>query len=223
MAQKRSPLMKPLRILRNHWRLFASIAAGLTLSSLLPGSWNFPTRFLMGWDSAVILYLGIAFTEFTHFDINRLRQRAAQEDEGALLILALTVAAAIASFGAIIALLGRAQEAEGQMQSFYFALAALTILLSWSFVHVIFAFHYAHAYYGKDVEKGACLNFPEEPKPDYWDFAYFSFVIGATFQVSDVEVVGRRVRRFVLVHGILSFVFNVTIITLAVNIGSDLI
>lgn len=223
MAQKRNPLMKPLRIVRNHWRLFSSIAAWLILPYLLPESWTFPTRILVGWDSGVVLYLGLAFAEFARFDIKRLRQRAAQEDEGTLLVLVLTVAAAIASLGAIIALLGGAQDAEGQTQGIYFALAALTIFLSWSFVHVIFAFHYAHAYYGKDVEKGACLKFPNEPKPDYWDFAYFSFVIGATFQVSDVEVVGRRIRRFVLVHGILSFVFNVTIITLAVNIGSDLI
>jgi uncharacterized membrane protein len=223
MASKRNPFMKPLRILRNHWRLFASIAAGLCLSYLLPTSWTLPTRILVGWDSGVILYLVIAFAEFTRFDIKRVRQRAAGEDEGALLVLVLTVAAAGASLGAIIALLGSAQEAEGQTQGADFALAVLTIFLSWCFVHVIFAFHYAHAYYGEDVEKGACLNFPGEQKPDYWDFAYFSFVIGATFQVSDVEVVGRRIRRFVLVHGILSFVFNVTIVTLAVNIGSDLI
>jgi len=223
MAQASNPIFKSLRILRNHWRLFVSIAAGLILSYLLPGSWTFPTRILVGWDSGVILYLGIAFTEFAHFDIKRLRKRAAQEDEGALLVLVLTVAAAIASLGAIIALLGGVQAAGGQTQGVYFALAALTIFLSWCFVHVIFAFHYAHAYYGKDIEKGVCLNFPNEPKPDYWDFAYFSFVIGATFQVSDVQVTGRRIRRFVLVHGILSFVFNVTIITLAVNIGSNLI
>lgn len=223
MAHTSNLILKPLRILRNHWRLFASISAGLILSYLLPSSWTLPTRILVGWDSAVILYLGIAFTEFTHFDIKRLRKRAAQEDEGALLVLVLTVAAAIASLGAIIALLGGVQAGGGQTQKVYFALAALTIFLSWCFVHVIFAFHYAHAYYGEDVEKGACLNFPNEPRPDYWDFAYFSFVIGATFQVSDVEVTGRRIRRFVLVHGILSFLFNVTIITLAVNIGSDLI
>ena len=223
MAKTSNPIFKPLRILRNHWRLFASIAAGLSLSYLLPGSWTLPTRILVGWDSGVILYLGIAFAEFARFDIKRLRKRAAQEDEGTLLVLVLTVVAAAASLGAIIALLGGAQDEEGQTQGVFFALAALTIFLSWCFVHVIFAFHYAHAYYGEDIEKGACLNFPKEPRPDYWDFAYFSFVIGATFQVSDVEVTGRRIRRFVLAHGILSFVFNVTIVTLAVNIGSDLI
>jgi uncharacterized membrane protein len=88
----------------------------------------------------------------------------------------------------------------------------------------MFALHYAHEYYGgEDVGRGGGLKFPSDPQPDYWDFVYFSFVLGMTFQVSDVQVTRKRVRRLVVAHGIVSFFFSVTIIALMVNIGSNLI
>jgi uncharacterized membrane protein len=88
----------------------------------------------------------------------------------------------------------------------------------------MFALHYAHEYYGgEDVGRGGGLKFPNETQPDYWDFVYFSFVIGMTFQVSDVQVTGKRVRRLVVAHGVVSFFFSVAIIALMVNIGSGLI
>ena len=99
-----------------------------------------------------------------------------------------------------------------------------TILLSWSFVHTIFSFHYAHEYYGerRDGKIGG-LKFPGDTKPDYWDFLYFSLVVGMTSQVSDVAVTSKIIRRMVAIHGVLSFFFNVTVLALTVNIVSNLL
>jgi uncharacterized membrane protein len=224
MAQTRNPILKPLRILRNRWRLFASIAAGLILPYLLPGSWTFPTQILVGWDSGVILYLGIALVEFARFDIKRVRARCSEQDEGAILVLILTVVAAIASLVAIVALLGAEKNAGSGAQKIHLALAVGTILLSWAFIHVIFALHYTHEFYGEGADdRHDDLHFPGDNRPDYWDFIYFSFVVGMTFQVSDVQVTSKKLRHLVVAHGIVSFLFSIAILALAVNICSSLI
>ena len=109
---------------------------------------------------------------------------------------------------------------------------ALTVLLSitgmifsWVMVHTIFTFHYAHLYYdlGKNDTPGrAGLEFPAEKKPDYIDFAYFAFVIGMTFQVSDVEINSRQIRRTALAHGLLAFALNTFVVALTINLIGNL-
>jgi len=103
-------------------------------------------------------------------------------------------------------------------------LAMVTILLSWAFVHTIFSLHYAHEYYGerRDKKVGG-LRFPGDAQPDYWDFFYFSLVIGMTSQVSDVAITSRVIRRMVAVHGALAFLFNVAVLALTVSMISNLI
>ena len=86
------------------------------------------------------------------------------------------------------------------------ALAIGTVVLSWAFTHTIFALHYAHGFYGEHLRKSG-LKFPGEGQPDYWDFIYFAFVIGMTFQVSDVAITNKSIRRTVVAHGALSFFF----------------
>lgn len=99
-------------------------------------------------------------------------------------------------------------------------LAVSSLLLSWLVVNTIFALHYAHEYYGDDADKRkrGGLKFPDERDPDYWDFVYFAFVLGMTFQVSDVQITDRRLRRIALMHAVLAFFFNVVIVALSVNI-----
>jgi uncharacterized membrane protein len=97
---------------------------------------------------------------------------------------------------------------------------------SWFLLHIIFTFRYAHLYYG-DHPSGpgldmAGLDIPEEDFPDYMDFAYFSFVIGMTFQVSDIRIISSRIRRLALLHGLLSFLFNTIIVALVINVILDL-
>jgi uncharacterized membrane protein len=99
----------------------------------------------------------------------------------------------------------------------------LTILLSWAFIHIMFALHYAHEYYAQHRGQGGGLRFPGNTEPNYWDFLYFAFAIGTATQVSDLAVTSRTIRRMVTAHGMVAFVFNVTLIALTVSIAGDAI
>ena len=124
----------------------------------------------------------------------------------------------MASLGAIFAEL--ASEGDVQPGPWSYTLAIATVVLSWAFIHTIFALHYAHDFYGKG-QRATGLKFPGDDKPDYWDFMYFSFVIGMTFQVSDVAVTNKWIRRSVVAHGILSFFYTTTVVALTVNMAAS--
>ncbi len=187
---------------------------------VLPGEWRLATRLLVGWDTAVAIFLALVYYLIAISDTGYIQQRSRIEDEGRVTILVLTACAAAASFAAIIAELGAAHgAARAPLQ---LALATITIVLSWAFTHTIFALHYAHEYYDEDESKGG-LNFPGKGEPDYWDFVYFSFVIGMTSQVSDVAVASKPIRRTVNAHGVVSFFFNAALLALTVNIAASAI
>jgi len=218
-------LPKPLRIVRNHVRLFSSLAVGIAtfaIEPLLPTfrDASLATRYLVAWDVFVTLYLVLAIAVITRFDVALARRRATQQDDGGFALLALVIGTAVVSLLAIGAELGAATP--DMPLADRFKLVVTTITLSWIFVQVIFAFHYAHEYYDEGDEGGG-LVFPEDAHPEYWDFLYFSVVIGMTFQVSDVQVTSKTLRRLVMAHGLVSFVFNVAILALVVNFGSNLI
>ena len=206
-----------VRVARARPRLLLSTAAGLVAVAALPAEWRTSTRLLVGWDVGVTLYLLAVYELIGRSDLARMRQRAAQQDEGALTILVLTVGAALASLAAILAELGTAS---GRSPA-NLALATATIGLSWAFIHTIFALHYAHEFYGERAGAACGLAFPGGEQPDYWDFVYFSFVVGMTSQVSDVAVTARRIRRTVNAHGIVSFLFNAALLALTVNIAAS--
>jgi uncharacterized membrane protein len=216
-----SRLPKPLRIVRNHVRLFSSLAVGIVAFAIQPLCWqvNLATRYLVAWDVFVALFLLQALVLIARFDVGLARQRAAEQDDGGLVLLVLTIGTAVISLVAIVAELGAVTPA---MRAWAFMLVVATITLSWIFVQVIFALHYAHEYFDEGDEGGG-LVFPDDPHPEYWDFLYFSVVIGMTFQVSDVQVTSKPLRRLVMAHGLVSFVFNVAILALMVSIGADLV
>jgi uncharacterized membrane protein len=116
---------------------------------------------------------------------------------------------------------------ENNLLLLHVTLSVVTIVGSWLLVHTIFASHYARAYYKTGKSLSQCkkdgLDFPSDSEPDYWDFLYFSFVIGMTSQTSDVEVTSREIRRLALLHGVLSFFFNTTIVAMTINIIAGLI
>jgi uncharacterized membrane protein len=214
----------PIRIAKLHAKLLAAAAVGIVVSVLAPGHWRMATQLLAGWNVGVAIYLCLTHAMFMRCNIERIRQRASEQDEGAFAILLLTIVATMASLIAIVFELGglkQAQPSEGIIQVL---LAVATILLSWSFVHTIFSIHYAHEYYGerRDGKIGG-LKFPGDPQPDYWDFLYFSLVIAMTSQVSDVAVTSKVIRHVVSMHGVLSFFFNLTVLALTVNMVSNLI
>jgi uncharacterized membrane protein len=217
----RRRLLLPLRVVLARPRLFLAALVGAIVIALVPHDWWLPTRLIAGWDIGVALYLVAACQLSLSGDIKSMRQRAQMEDEGRFGMLVLTVVAALTSLGAIVALLGHAYA--GERDNLQLGLATATILLSWAFIHTIFALHYAHEYYSEKIGRARALNFPGDDAPDYWDFFYFSFVIGMTSQVSDVSIVSKAMRRTVVAHGIVSFLFNAALLALMVNIAASAI
>lgn len=207
-----------------HGKLLVATLIGIAVTLLLPGDFRLPTRSLIGWDIGITLYIVLTFAMMRRTDVESIRKRASEEDEGALVVLLLSVAATLASLGAVVVELGASTQTQGEMIIPQILLATATILLSWTFVHTIFSFHYAHEYYGerRDGIIGG-LKFPEDDAPDYRDFLYFSLVIGMTSQVSDVAITSKVIRRMAAVHGVLSFFFNLTVLALTVNMVSNLI
>jgi uncharacterized membrane protein len=212
-----------VRIVRARPRLFASGLFGLTVIALLPAVWRFATRLLVGWDVGVGLYLALAYHLMAVSHVGHIRLRARVEDEGRTAILVLTATAALASLGAIVAELGSSSTAGSMRPPTHLILATVTIVMSWAFTHTIFALQYAHDFYQENGGKGGGLAFPGGEEPDYWDFVYFSFVIGMTSQVSDVAILSRAMRRTAAAHGVISFVFNAALLALTVNIAASAI
>lgn len=219
---RRKPL--PLRVAMLHAKLLSAAVLGIVVALLTPYGWLTTTRLLAGWDVGVALYLCLIWAAMRRADIAHIRKRAAEEDEGAFFILLLSVVATLASVIAIVVELGGSKQAPPDLAILHVLLAIATILLSWSFMHTIFSLHYAHEYYGEGRDKKiGGLNFPDDDEPDYWDFVYFSLVIGMTSQVSDVAITSKFIRRMAAMHGVLSFFFNVTVLALTVNIVSNLL
>lgn len=218
------PVM-PVRLARLHARLLISIAIGMAVTlGLAMTDWSMATKLLLGWDIGVVLYLALAYQLMVTCGIAEIRRRAAEDDEGALALLVLTGLSGLAIMGAIIAELGIAKVSGQPRSGLGVTLAMATILVSWAFVHTIFALHYAHEDYGERVDNAiGGLTFPGRQAPDYWDFLYFSLVIAMTSQVSDVVITSKVIRRIVTVHGALAFFFNVAVFALTVNIVSNLI
>jgi uncharacterized membrane protein len=160
----------------------------------------------------------LAYAMMFRSGLAHIRRNAVLQDDGRFLILLVTAIGAFASIAAIVFELG-AQRNAPQL-----ALATVTIVLSWAVIHTTFALHYAHDYY-RGASPGG-LQFPsgdQHDHADYWDFVYFSFVIGMTAQVSDVGITDKTIRRTVTAHGIIAFFFNTALLALMVNIAASAI
>ncbi len=214
-AERRLP--KIVRILHARIKLVISAIAVVAVALLLPSEWRWITRILIGWDTGVALYLCILGWAITRAEVAHIRLHSEMESEGRIATLFMTVAATLASIAAIIVLLGHG---EGKNDASQLLFAVATVLLSWAFIHSIFAVHYTHEFYSERPSAGG-LKFPGDKKPDYSDFFYFAFVIGMTFQVSDVAVTDRSIRRAVLAHGVVSFLFNVALLAIMINIAAS--
>ncbi|MFC4527728.1 DUF1345 domain-containing protein [Dyella halodurans] len=177
------------------------------------------TALLLGFDVGALVYLiALAMLFNQCATIDQMRHQAKAQDAGrwgvlwgglaltGIVALALTTELHAAKSGGAEALL----------------IAAASIVLSWLFMNSMFAMHYAHGYYGDYGKKHEGLEFPGTQQPDYWDFAYFAIVIGMTFQVSDVQITSRYLRRVALLHSVMAFFFNVFIIAISVNIAAGL-
>jgi uncharacterized membrane protein len=214
----RAPLVSPIKA---QPRLFTAAAFGGFLWLLLPREIRTMTRLLLAWDCATGLYLILAILMIVRSNIDRIRSRAAKQDEGRVVILGLTITTALVSLAGIMIELSEAKTLKGRGVWQHIALAGLTVFLSWTFTHTIFALHYAHEYY-IDLEDDHIrgLEFPGNEPPDYWDFVYYSFVIGTACATADVNVASRIMRRTTAIHCVVAFFFNTTILALTVNVGA---
>lgn len=209
----------PLRVVYARPRTFVSIAIGIAAFFIFPASLRLVTRILISWDVFLGLYLVLTTVMVLRCGLAHIRRNAILQDDGRFLILMVTALGAFASIAAIVFELGESHRSVPEL-----TLAVVTITLSWAAVHTTFALHYAHEYY-RGTKPGG-LQFPngdDAEEPDYWDFVYFSFVIGMTAQVSDVGITDRMIRRTATAHGVISFIFNTALVALMVNIAASAI
>jgi len=204
-------------------RLVLAAILGVLVGLFALAELRLPVRVAGGWVAAVAVFLGLTLLGIAGASLEQIRHRARLQDSTRWIILALLVTAAgVALLALSFAIKKVPDESEFDLVLRLF-MAGLTIVASWTLVHTIFALHYAHDFYGDDETRAGLqdrggLAFPNDDSPDYWDFLYFSFVVGMTCQVSDVQVTSKVMRRLTLMHGVLSFFFNTIILALAVNV-----
>jgi uncharacterized membrane protein len=212
-------MSRPVRAVYARPRTFISVVVGIVAFLVLPAGLRLVTRALIGWDVCISVYLVLVYIMMSRCGLAYIRRNAILQDEGRFLILLVAALGAFASIAAIVFELGASHHSAPDL-----ALATVTIALSWAAVHTTFALHYAHEFYRGPKPKG--LQFPSgetQENADYWDFVYFSFVIGMTAQVSDVGITDKIIRRTATVHGIISFVYNTALVALMVNIAASAI
>lgn len=176
------------------------------------------------WDVFAACYLILSWIVILKRPVAEIRKWAKKDDGSVAFVFVLIVVSSLASMFTVL-LLMLSQKQSSSTEEFYLPIAISGMMLSWIMVHSIYVFHYAHMYYDDDekTKKDAYgLEFPGDEKPDYLDFAYFSFVIGCTFQVSDVEISSPKIRRVVLLHGLLSFGLNTFVVALTINLIAGL-
>lgn len=207
-------------------RLLISLLLAGIVAILLPPWMYWATRILCVWDVVMISFLGLTWRLMIQATPEMMQRLALKEDEGRLTI---SISIALAACISLVAV-GSIPHEKGlpnAVMMMHLGISIATIVGSWLLVHTIFTQHYAHLYYQGnktlDERKSSGLDFPGEIEPDYWDFLYFSFVIGMTGQVSDVNVTSRTMRRLSLLQGILSFFFNTTILAISINMIAGII
>ncbi|HEY5409658.1 MAG TPA: DUF1345 domain-containing protein [Caulobacteraceae bacterium] len=209
-------------------RLTAALLVGALVAVILvyaPVHLLWSTRAVLAWDAALAVFIGSTLKMMCDCDDNRIRGRAAGQDEGQHFILILAVFAAFISILAIAAELSIAKGEHGVAKGLRVALAFVTVLASWGFVQMIFALHYAHEFYG-EAEEGEGhrrgLLFPGDDTPDYWDFLHFGAVIGVAAQTADVAFASKAMRRTGTMHCLVAFIFNTVVLALTINLLAGL-
>jgi uncharacterized membrane protein len=208
------------------YKLLVSLTITIVISACLASiRMEAITRIMIGWDIFSISMLSISLVIFSSMRPRQIRVLAKQEDAGRIVVFIIVLVSTMGSLMGVLLLLGNKDTwilPKGVETFIYIA----GVICSWVLLHTIFAYRYAFLYYGDHPldpdAHTAALQIPNELWPDYLDFCYFSFVIGMTFQVSDIQITSRLIRRVALVHGLLSFLFNTVIVALTINVIVDL-
>jgi uncharacterized membrane protein len=215
-------MMRTPNIALNHLRLWIAVVAGIMIFFVWPQHWSAVSRILLCWNCGVALFLILLYAWMTRLSAQEICSRFIEEDAAAPVILVFAVAAALLSLVAIVEILSTIKQTAGAERSAHLALAACTIASSWTLVPTLFTLHYADMFYSADPQNRP-LHFPQTPMPVFWDFAYFSFTIAAACQTADVATNELAVRKVVIAHAIISFVFNAAVLGFAINVTAGLI
>jgi uncharacterized membrane protein len=220
------------RAFRDRPRISAAIGLGILVAlalHFLPNDLRWSTRTILSWDSGALCFIVLMVGMMCDCGVDKIQARAAAQDEGQGLTLFLSITAAAASVLAIAVELSLAKNDHGFIKPLRVGLAFTTITLSWFFVHLMFALHYAHEYYAPQTcpgeeghAKRAGLGFPGDQQPDYWDFVHFAVIIGVASQTADISFRSKPLRRIGTIHGVLSFVFNTVVLALTINLLAGL-
>jgi uncharacterized membrane protein len=209
-------------LLRNHTRIWIGVALGVGVFLALPTGWLLVTRVLVAWDCGVTSFLALLWVWMRGLTAQQICSRYIEEDESGPVILMVVVIAALLSLAAIVQPLATLRHVEGSERTWHFVLAAVTLADSWLLVPAMFTTHYADLYYSCPKSERP-LSFPDTDMPIFWDFAYFSFTIAAACQTADIFTRCSSVRRVVLMHEVISFLFNASILGFAINVTAGLI
>jgi len=209
-------------------RLGLGLAAGAAGFFSARGHLRLWSAAIAGWNAVALVILALDWVTILTTPRRKIRQLAQQQDLSRFLVflfVVVTSSAALFAVGFLVSL--KRSQSSGHF-IVHLLLTLLTVIFSWTLVHTVYGLRYAHAFYGDSDERGVDrhaggLIFPGHRPPDYFDFAYFSFVIGMTCQVSDVQITSRHMRRITLFHSILSFGFNTMILALLINTVSGLL
>jgi uncharacterized membrane protein len=211
-----------LNMFRYHPRIWIGAALGLSVFFLLPSGWSLVTRVLVAWDGGVTSFLVLLWIWMGGLTAQQICSRYIEEDASAPVILVVVTFTALLSLIAIVEPLATLRHVGGSERTWHFVLAAVTLADSWLLVPAMFTTHYADMYYSCQ-KSDRPLSFPDTDMPIFWDFAYFSFTIAAACQTADVFTRRSSIRRVVLIHEVISFVFNASILGFAINVTAGLI
>jgi uncharacterized membrane protein len=211
-----------------HYRLLISLMVSAIVFLCVRSNSTTPSIILLTWIGCAVTVIALDWVIILSSHPREVRKIAKLQDSSRTFLFLFIIAASVASLGAILFLLKATKGLSDADKIGHIFLAITAVLISWWLLHTIFTLRYAHLYYSTGIDEGAPkstggLDFPGKEDPDYMDFVYFSFVIGMTFQVSDVVITSRRVRRIALTHALLSFAFNTTIVALSINVISGLV
>ena len=174
---------------------------------------------LIGWHVTAVVLLVWIWAGIGRCDPAATKADATRQDDSRPTTFLLVVAASLASLVGVALALVKAKDESGTMVVWLTAAAIVTVVLSWALVHTIFVLRYAHLYY---LAPEGGVDFPSHEDPDFVDFAYLSFTIGMTFQVSDTDLSARDVRRVALRHALISYLFGAVIVAVTINVIAGL-
>ena len=221
-----SSLIKRLQHCDAHHRLLIALALSAVTGIALIGHVSMMAHIFLTWDTFTVSILALAWLRMASAKPQSVRRSAKLQDSSRTVIFVFVIASACASLLALGFVLGMTKGLPKVKLAEHVVLSLGTVICSWLLVHTIFALRYANLFYLREAGKTTFaqgLQFPSEITPDFLDFAYFSFVVGMTCQVSDVQITSRRMRLLALSHGCVSFVFNTVILALSINIISGLL